>query len=917
MRRGIPFLCREPVGSKAPALTGILKGGWMRQNSASHIVLTCPAQGYPVPAFRDGGYRKMKSQALLCQPVGTKAPAFMGEMKGWWFAKVEKSTVVMSCPAQAYPVPAFSKAPAFTGEMKASWWLDKRVKSSLVMPCPAQGFPVPAFSKAPAVIGELRGGWKAKAASTSVVMSCPAQGYPVPNFRKAPSIQGEEGSSMKRRGGMDIVIPCHDPAGRVSPKFPKSAKTNSFEVSNGIETTLLCDAQAFPTPAFRLKLTLFHRSEPVGKVSPKFPRSAKSESFDVITGKELRMLCDAQAYPAPTFRSFFVSFACVYVEPVNGAAPRIPPTAKITVLTSSVTSPVTMLCQAQANPIPIFSGPPRLPPRSKFDALLKPQEMSLTLLCEAQASPPPFYSVFRYYRDNITEPSGSVPPNVRDKEVNGMKRILHVGQTVGLTCPVQGFPAPLFSNVAPRVAGERYEGGKLVGVLISGVVALDCAVQGSPVPVISNVKVAPRMSGKKFEGGEIVQLPQGQSLALGHSLQGNPTPISRSNGGSLSSITTSKNEPSGHTVPKSTGDGLNKYHGVVSESLALACSAQGFPAPISRWYKFIEGTTRRQPVQLNERVRQVSGTLIIREARVEDSGKYLCIVNNSVGGESVETVLTVTAPLGSEIEPRTQTVDFGRPATFTCNVRGNPIKTISWMKDGKPLGHEDAVLRIESVKKEDKGMYQCFVRNDQESAQSTAELKLGGRFEPPQIKQAFTEETLQPGPSMFLKCVASGNPTPEITWELDGKRLSNTERLQVGQYVKVNGDVVSHLNISSIHTNDGGLYKCIAASKVGATEHSARLNVYGLPFIRHMDKKAIVAGETLRVTCPVAGYPIESIVWERDTRVLPINRKQKVFPNGTLIIENVERHSDQATYTCVARNAQGYSARGTLEVQVM
>lgn len=292
-------------------------------------------------------------------------------------------------------------------------------------------------------------------------------------------------------------------------------------------------------------------------------------------------------------------------------------------------------------------------------------------------------------------------------------------------------------------------------------------------------------------------------------------------------------------------------------------------------------------------------------------------MNNSVGGESVETVLTVTAPLGAEIEPSTQTIDFGRPATFTCNVRGNPIKTISWLKDGKPLGLEEAVLRIESVKKEDKGMYQCFVRNDQESAQATAELKLGGRFEPPQIRQAFAEETLQPGPSMFLKCVASGNPTPEITWELDGKRLSNTERLQVGQYVTVNGDVVSHLNISSTHTNDGGLYKCIAASKVGSAEHSARLNVYGLPFIRHMDKKAIVAGETLRVTCPVAGYPIESIVWERDTRVLPINRKQKVFPNGTLIIENVERMSDQATYTCVARNAQGYSARGTLEVQVM
>nr|XP_050869862.1 cell adhesion molecule Dscam2-like isoform X11 [Vespula vulgaris] len=377
-------------------------------------------------------------------------------------------------------------------------------------------------------------------------------------------------------------------------------------------------------------------------------------------------------------------------------------------------------------------------------------------------------------------------------------------------------------------------------------------------------------------------------------------------------------EPAGRVSPKfpksAKSDSFEVAMGI---ELSLLCDAQAFPAPAFRWYKFIEGSSRRQPVQLNDRVRQVSGTLIIREARVEDSGKYLCIVNNSVGGESVETVLTVTAPLAAEIEPSTQTVDFGRPATFTCNVRGNPIKTISWLKDGKPLGLEEQVLRIESVKKEDKGMYQCFVRNDQESAQATAELKLGGRFEPPQIRQAFTEETLQPGPSMFLKCVASGNPTPEITWELDGKRLSNTERGQVGQYVTVNGDVVSHLNISSIHTNDGGLYKCIAASKVGSAEHSARLNVYGLPFIRHMDKKAIVAGETLRVTCPVAGYPIESIVWERDTRVLPINRKQKVFPNGTLIIENVERMSDQATYTCVARNAQGYSARGTLEVQVM
>ncbi|XP_034653898.1 Down syndrome cell adhesion molecule-like protein Dscam2 isoform X13 [Drosophila subobscura] len=350
---------------------------------------------------------------------------------------------------------------------------------------------------------------------------------------------------------------------------------------------------------------------------------------------------------------------------------------------------------------------------------------------------------------------------------------------------------------------------------------------------------------------------------------------------------------------------------------AMQCPGQAYPVPSNRWYKFIEGTTRKQAVVLNDRVKQVSGTLIIKDAVVEDSGKYLCVVNNSVGGESVETVLTVTAPLSAKIDPPTQTVDFGRPAVFTCQYTGNPIKTVSWMKDGKAMGHSEPVLRIESVKKEDKGMYQCFVRNDQESAEASAELKLGGRFDPPVIRQAFQEETMEPGPSVFLKCVAGGNPTPEISWELDGKKIANNDRYQVGQYVTVNGDVVSYLNITSVHANDGGLYKCIAKSKVGEAEHSAKLNVYGLPYIRQMEKKAIVAGETLIVTCPVAGYPIDSIVWERDNRALPINRKQKVFPNGTLIIENVERNSDQATYTCVAKNQEGYSARGSLEVQVM
>nr|XP_037870631.1 Down syndrome cell adhesion molecule-like protein Dscam2 isoform X44 [Bombyx mori] len=376
-------------------------------------------------------------------------------------------------------------------------------------------------------------------------------------------------------------------------------------------------------------------------------------------------------------------------------------------------------------------------------------------------------------------------------------------------------------------------------------------------------------------------------------------------------------EPVGTAAPKVATKVIDITEVSLNNTVTFLCPAQAFPVPIFRWYKFIDGTTRKQPVTLDDRVKQVSGTLIIKEAKVEDSGKYLCVVNNSVGGESVETVLTVTAPLKATVEPATQTVDFGRPAVFTCRYEGNPVKTITWLKDGKDMKHHDASLRIESVKKEDKGMYQCSIRNDQESASASAELKLGGRFEPPQIRHSFGEQTFRSGPSLRLKCVASGNPTPDIAWLLDGEKLSSGERLQIGQFVTADGNVESHLNISSVQTNDGGLYTCFASSKVGSTSHSARVNIYGLPFVRPMKKRPVVAGDTLIVHCPVAGYPIDSIVWERDGRVLPINRKQKVFPNGTLVIENVERMSDEATYTCVAKNSQGYTARETLELQVM
>jgi hypothetical protein len=95
------------------------------------------------------------------------------------------------------------------------------------------------------------------------------------------------------------------------------------------------------------------------------------------------------------------------------------------------------------------------------------------------------------------------------------------------------------------------------------------------------------------------------------------------------------------------------------------------------------------------------------------------------------------------------------------------------------------------------------------------------------------------------------------------KRTLYCRRFLVGQYVTIHDDVISHVNVSNLREEDGGEYMCTARNAVAQVSHSARINVYGLPFIRPMPRITAVAGSDLVVKCPVAGHPIESITWER------------------------------------------------------
>jgi len=131
------------------------------------------------------------------------------------------------------------------------------------------------------------------------------------------------------------------------------------------------------------------------------------------------------------------------------------------------------------------------------------------------------------------------------------------------------------------------------------------------------------------------------------------------------------------------------------------------------------------------------------------------------------------------------------------------------------------------------------------------------------------------------QCIASGNPIPQVVWHIyDHLPIpDHIARYRIGDYVTRDSLLVSYVNISSVlpegnflamlgvlslaSSLDGGLYTCTATNDVASVRHSARINVFGKPSVRRMANMTAVAGESISVTCPVGGYPVDILLWER------------------------------------------------------
>lgn len=97
---------------------------------------------------------------------------------------------------------------------------------------------------------------------------------------------------------------------------------------------------------------------------------------------------------------------------------------------------------------------------------------------------------------------------------------------------------------------------------------------------------------------------------------------------------------------------------------------------------------------------------------------------------------------------------------------------------------------------------------------------------------------------------------------------SGSSGYRIADYVDEEGSIISHLNISSISVEDGGIYSCEAVNEISRKKHSGLIQVYGAPMIHSMGNKSVVSAGKFHLDCPVSGFPIQEIHWRKGKNIL-------------------------------------------------
>ncbi|XP_069600302.1 palladin isoform X1 [Ranitomeya imitator] len=327
--------------------------------------------------------------------------------------------------------------------------------------------------------------------------------------------------------------------------------------------------------------------------------------------------------------------------------------------------------------------------------------------------------------------------------------------------------------------------------------------------------------------------------------------------------------------------------------------------------------------------------------------------------EHGEDVAEDSVPPQFETKLKHYKIFEGMSATFTCKVTGNPKPKIYWFKDGKQISKRSEHYRIQrepdgtcslhtpASSLDDDGNYTIMAANPQGRASCTGRLMVQAvnqrgrsartptaqphvrrprsrsrdsgdenepiqeRFFRPHFLQAPGDLIVQEGKLCRMDCKVSGLPTPDLSWQLNGRpvRPDNSHKM----LVRENG--VHSLIIEPVTTRDAGIYTCVASNRAGQNSFSLELIVAARDahkppvFIEKLQNTGVAEGYPVRLECRVSGMPPPQIFWKKENDSLTYNTDrvsmhQDNYGYLCLLIQGTTKE-DAGWYTVSAKNEAG------------
>ncbi|KAF7218449.1 transcript variant X11, partial [Nothobranchius furzeri] len=210
------------------------------------------------------------------------------------------------------------------------------------------------------------------------------------------------------------------------------------------------------------------------------------------------------------------------------------------------------------------------------------------------------------------------------------------------------------------------------------------------------------------------------------------------------------------------------------------CEAKGNPQPAVFWQK--EGNQNllfpNQPQQPNSRFSvSPSGDLTVSSVQRGDAGYYICQALTVAGSILAKAQLEVTDVLTDRPPPiirqgpSNQTLGADGVALLKCQAAGDPIPSVSWLKDGVSLLGKDSrmslqelgSLQIKNIKLSDSGIYTCVATSSSGETSWSAFLEVkesqGGI-----VAKNFDENEL-PGPPSKPQVTDVTKNSVSLSWQ--------------------------------------------------------------------------------------------------------------------------------------------------------